>query len=157
MWPILLNKIVMDIILREDIKGLGYKNDTVKVKAGYGRNYLIPKGVAILASKSNRKMIDENIRQAAHKAEKSLKDAQAIADKIGEMILEIKTKAGESGKIFGAITAIQAAESLSGRGFDIDRKKITLSKDIKHVGDHSAVIDLHKNVHHEITIRVVTE
>ena len=92
MWPILLNKIVMDIILREDIKGLGYKNDTVKVKAGYGRNYLIPKGVAILASKSNRKMIDENIRQAAHKAEKSLKDAQAIADKIGEMILEIKTK-----------------------------------------------------------------
>ena len=82
----------MDIILREDIKGLGYKNDTVKVKAGYGRNYLIPKGVAILASKSNRKMIDENIRQAAHKAEKSLKDAQAIADKIGEMILEIKTK-----------------------------------------------------------------
>lgn len=147
----------MDIILREDIKGLGYKNDTVKVKAGYGRNYLIPKGVAILASKSNRKMIDENIRQAAHKAEKSLKDAQAIADKIGEMILEIKTKAGESGKIFGAITAIQTAEALSIKGFDIDRKKITLSKDIKHVGDHSAVIDLHKNVHHKIIVRVVSE
>ncbi|OUT99952.1 MAG: 50S ribosomal protein L9 [Flammeovirgaceae bacterium TMED32] len=147
----------MDIILREDIKGLGYKNDTVKVKAGYGRNYLIPKGVAILASKSNRKMIDENIRQAAHKAEKSLKDAQAIADKIGEMILEIKTKAGESGKIFGAITAIQTAEALSIKGFDIDRKKITLSKDIKHIGDHSAVIDLHKNVHHKIIVRVVSE
>ena len=81
----------MDIILREDIKGLGYKNDTVKVKAGYGRNYLIPKGVAILASKSNRKMIDENIRQAANKAEKSLKDAQAIENKLGEIILEIKT------------------------------------------------------------------
>ena len=79
----------MDIILKEDVKGLGYKNDTVNVKAGYGRNYLIPKGGAILASKSNRKMIDENIRQAAHKAEKSLKDAQAIADKIGETPFEM--------------------------------------------------------------------
>ncbi|MAJ51489.1 MAG: 50S ribosomal protein L9 [Flammeovirgaceae bacterium] len=147
----------MDIILREDIKGLGYKNDTVKVKAGYGRNYLIPKGVAMLASKSNKKMVDENIRQAAHKAEKSLKDAQAIADKMGDMILEIKTKAGESGKIFGAITAIQTAEALSVRGFDIDRKKITLSKDIKQIGDHSAVIELHKNIHHKIILRVVTE
>ena len=147
----------MDIILKEDIKGLGYKNDTVNVKAGYGRNYLIPKGVAMLASKSNRKMIDENIRQAAHKAEKLLKDAQSIADKMGEMILEIKTKAGESGKIFGAITAIQAAEALSAKGFDIDRKKITVSKDIKQIGDHSAVIDLHKNVHHKIILRVITE
>ena len=78
----------MDIILREDIKGLGYKNDTVKVKAGYGRNYLIPKGVAILASKSNRKMIDENIRQAAHKAEKSLKDARANLVKESPMFPE---------------------------------------------------------------------
>ena len=147
----------MDIILKEDIKGLGYKNDTVNVKAGYGRNYLIPKGAAMLASKSNRKMIDENIRQAAHKAEKLLKDAQSIADKMGEMILEIKTKAGESGKIFGAITAIQAAEALSAKGFDIDRKKITVSKDIKQIGDHSAVIDLHKNVHHKIILRVITE
>ena len=147
----------MDIILKEDVKGLGYKNDTVNVKAGYGRNYLIPKGAAMLASKSNRKMIDENIRQAAHKAEKLLKDAQSIADKIGEMILEIKTKAGDSGKIFGAITAIQAAEALSAKGFDIDRKKITVSKDIKQIGDHSAVIDLHKNVHHKIILRVITE
>ena len=113
----------MDIILREDVKGLGYKNDIVKVKAGYGRNYLIPRGVAILANKSNIKMINENIRQAAHKAEKSLKDAQSIAKKMGEMVLEIKTKAGDSGKIFGAITATQTAEALSAKGFDIDRKK----------------------------------
>ena len=147
----------MDIILREDVKGLGYKNDIVKVKAGYGRNYLIPRGVAILASKSNIKMINENIRQAAHKAEKSLKDAQSIAKKMGEMVLEIKTKAGESGKIFGAITATQTAEALSAKGFDIDRKKITVPKDIKQIGDHSAVIDLHKNVHHKIVLRVITE
>ena len=147
----------MDIILREDVKGLGYKNDIVKVKAGYGRNYLIPRGVAILASKSNIKMINENIRQAAHKAEKSLKDAQSIAKKMGEMVLEIKTKAGDSGKIFGAITATQTAEALSAKGFNIDRKKITVPKDIKQIGDHSAVIDLHKNVHHKIVLRVITE
>ena len=127
------------------------------MKAGYGRNYLIPRGVAILASKSNRKMINENIRQAAHKAEKSLKDAQSIAERMGEMVLEIKTKAGESGKIFGAITAIQAAEALSAKGFDIERKKITVPRDIKQIGDHSAVIDLHKNVHHKIILRGVTE
>ena len=147
----------MDIILREDVKGLGYKNDIVKVKAGYGRNYLIPRGVAILASKSNMKVIDENIRQAAHKAEKSLKDARSIAEKMGELVLEIKTKAGESGKIFGAITAIQAAEALSAKGFDIERKKITVPKNIKQIGDHPAVIDLHKNVHHKIILRVITE
>ena len=102
-------------------------------------------------------MINENIRQAAHKAEKSLKDAQSIAKKMGEMVLEIKTKAGDSGKIFGAITATQTAEALSAKGFDIDRKKITVPKDIKQIGDHSAVIDLHKNVHHKIVLRVITE
>ena len=147
----------MEIILREDVKGLGYKNDTVNVKPGYGRNFLIPKGVAIFASKSNKKMIDENIRQAAHKAEKFLKDAQAIADKLGDLILEITTKAGESGKIFGAITALQVADALTVKGFILDRKKITISKSIKELGDYKAVIDLHKNIHHEITLRVISE
>lgn len=147
----------MEIILREDIKGLGYKNDIVAVKAGYGRNYLIPQGMAILANTSNKKMIQENVRQAAHKAEKALKDAQAMAEKMGEIVVEIKTKAGESGKIFGAITALQIADALSSKGFDFDRKKIILSKNIKEVGEHSAVIDLHKEVHHEITLNVVAE
>ena len=147
----------MEIILREDIKGLGYKNDIVAVKAGYGRNYLIPQGMAILANTSNKKMIQENVRQAAHKAEKALKDAQAMAEKMGEIVVEIKTKAGESGKIFGAITALQIADALSSKGFDFGRKKIILSKNIKEVGEHSAVIDLHKEVHHEITLNVVAE
>lgn len=146
----------MEVILREDIKGIGYKNDTVKVKPGYGRNYLIPQGIAILANNSNRKMIDENIRQAAHKAEKLQSDAEAIVDSMGELSLEIKTKAGESGKIFGSITAIQVADGLKEKGFDIDRKKITVDT-IKEVGEHKAVIDLHKNVHHEITLNVVAE
>ncbi|MCP4460800.1 MAG: 50S ribosomal protein L9 [Cytophagales bacterium] len=146
----------MEVILREDIKGFGYKNDTVKVKPGYGRNYLIPQGIAILANKSNRKMIDENIRQAAHKAEKLQADADAIATSMGELTLDIKTKAGDSGKIFGSITAIQVADALKEKGFDIDRKKITVDT-IKEVGEHKAVIDLHKNVHHTITLNVVAE
>jgi large subunit ribosomal protein L9 len=147
----------MEIILREDIKGLGYKNDIVTVKPGYGRNYLIPKGIAILANNSNRKMIEENIRQAAHKAEKALKDAQEIAEKMGEIVLEIKTKAGESGKIFGAITALQVADALAAKGFEFDRKKVIVPKNIKEIGEHKAVIDLHKEVHHEITLNVVAE
>ncbi len=144
----------MDIILREDIKGLGYKNDIVTVKSGYGRNYLIPKGLAILANSTNRKMINENIRQAAHKAEKLKNDALEMASQIGDLTLEIKTKAGESGKIFGSITAIQVSDALQAKGFEIDRKKISVDN-IKELGEHKAVIDFHKNVHHEITIQVV--
>ena len=146
----------MEVILREDIKGLGYKNDTVTVKPGYGRNFLIPQGMAILANHSNQKMIDENIRQAAHKAEKLQKDAEALAGKIGDLTLEIKTKAGESGKIFGSITAIQIADALNSKGFEIDRKKITVSN-IKEIGEHKAELDLHKQVQHEITLKVVAE
>jgi len=147
----------MEVILREDIKGLGYKNDVVKVKPGYGRNYLIPRGFAILANNSNRKMIEENIRQAAHKAEKVLKDAESIAEKVGDLTLEIKTKAGESGKIFGAITALQVSDALAAKGFDIDRKKINFAHNIKEVGEHKVTLDLHKEVHHEITVNVIAE
>ncbi len=146
----------MDVILNEDIQGLGYKNDVVKVKDGYGRNFLIPRGMAIIASKSNRKMIDENIRQAAHKAEKALKDAQTFAESIGDVSIELKTKAGESGKIFGAITALQVSDALSAKSFNIDRKKISLPK-IKELGEYTAVLDLHKEVQHEIKINVVAE
>lgn len=146
----------MEVILKDDVKGLGYKNDTVKVKPGFGRNYLIPQGLAILANKSNRKMIDENIRQAAHKAEKLKMDADSLAAKIGDLTLEIRTKAGESGKIFGSITAIQIADALTAKGFDIDRKKISVGN-IKETGEHKATIDLHKEVHHQITLNVVAE
>ena len=147
----------MEVILREDIQGLGYKNDTVAVKPGYGRNFLIPRGMAIIASNSNRKRIDEEIRQASHKAEKAMKDATAIADKIGELTIEIQTKAGESGKIFGAITPIQVAEALAAKGFEIDRKRITFETKIKELGEYKAIIDLHKEVHHPIGVKVVSE
>lgn len=146
----------MEIILKDDVKGVGYKNDIVSVKPGYGRNYLIPQGFAIIASESNKKMIAENVRQASHKAEKIKNDAEEIASKLGDLKLEIKTKAGESGKIFGAVTALQVADALKEKGFDIDRKKISLGS-IKELGEHTAVIDLHKAVHHEITISVIAE
>jgi len=146
----------MEVILKEDIKGLGYKNDTVVVKPGYGRNFLIPQGFAIIGSVSNKKMITENIRQASHKAEKVRQDAQDIADKLGDMVVEIRTKAGESGKIFGAITALQVSDALAAKGFEIDRKKISFES-IKNLGEYTAKIDLHKEVKHEVKLSVVAE
>lgn len=121
----------MDVILKTDIKGLGYKNDTVSVKPGYGRNYLITQGFAVIASPSNRKMFAENIKQAAHKSDKIKGDAQAIADAIGDVALEIKAKAGDSGKIFGAVTTMQISDALKARGIDVDRKKISFKGEVK--------------------------
>ncbi|MCA6073651.1 50S ribosomal protein L9 [Fulvivirga sedimenti] len=147
----------MEVILTQDIQGLGYKNDTVDVKPGYGRNYLIPQGYAVIASSSNKKKFAENIKQAAHKAEKLKKDAEDLAANIGDLVLEIGTKAGESGKIFGAVTTVQIAESLKQKGFDIDRKRISFNQQIKQLGDYTAVIDLHREVKHEIGVKVVAE
>ncbi|MDN5214050.1 50S ribosomal protein L9 [Fulvivirgaceae bacterium BMA12] len=145
----------MEIILKEDIQGLGYKNDFVKVKPGYARNFLIPKGYAILASPSNKKMIEENVRQAAHKAEKVKQDAQALADSIGELSIEIPAKVGESGKIFGAVTTLQISDALKEKGFEIDRKKISFNSEVKTAGEFIAVLDLHKEVKHELKFNVV--
>lgn len=147
----------MEVILKEDIKGLGYKNDTVVVKPGYGRNYLIPQGFAIIGSASNKKMIAENIRQAAHKAEKIRQDAADIAAKMGDLTVEIKTKAGETGRIFGAITALQVSDALAAKGFEIDRKKISFATNIKELGEYPVALDLHKEVKHEVKISVVAE
>lgn len=145
----------MEVILKEDIHGLGYKYDFVKVKSGYARNYLIPKGYAMLANPSNKKMIEENVRQAAHKAEKVKQDAQAIADAIGNIVLNIPAKLGESGKIFGAVTTLQISDALKDKSIDIDRKKISFQSEIKTAGEFVAVIDLHKEVKHELKFNVV--
>jgi large subunit ribosomal protein L9 len=147
----------MEVILKQDVQGLGYKNDIVKVRPGYGRNYLIPNGIALLANEANRKMIEENIRQAAHKAEKIKQDALALANRIGDLTVDVGTKAGESGKIFGAITALQVAEALKTKGFDIDRRKIAFREVPKQLGTYTVVLDLHKEVKHEIKINVVAE
>jgi large subunit ribosomal protein L9 len=147
----------MEVILKQDVQGLGYKNDTVKVKAGYGRNYLIPNGFALIANDSNSRLIAENIRQAAHKAAKLKQDAEAMAQRIGELTIEIGAKAGETGKIFGAVTAFQVADVLKAKGFDIDRKKVIFKEQPKEVGTYTVTIDLHKEVKHEIKIKVVAE
>ncbi|MCK6618133.1 MAG: 50S ribosomal protein L9 [Cyclobacteriaceae bacterium] len=147
----------MHVILKQDVQGLGYKNDIVKVKAGYGRNYLIPNGLALIANDSNKRMAEENTRQAAHKAAKIKQDAETLAAKIGELVLEIGTKAGESGKIFGAVTALQVADALKAKGFDIDRKKVVFKEQPKQLGTYSVSLDLHKEVKHEIKVKVVSE
>lgn len=147
----------MEIILKEDVKGVGYKNDIVNVRPGYGRNYLIPQGFAIIANNSNKKLVEENVRQASHKASKIKQDAEALAKSIGELTVTISTKAGESGKIFGAVTALQIADALKDKGFDVDRKRIVIKDAIKNLGEYPVVIDLHKEVKHNITVNVVGE
>ncbi len=147
----------MEIILKEDIKGLGYKNDIVKVRDGYGRNFLIPKKVAILATESNKKVVAENIKQAAHKAEKIKSEAADIAAKLENLVISISTKVGDSGKIFGAITSLQVSDALKAKGFTVDRKRISFKEDIKEVGAYKAHLDLHKEVKQTITVNVVAE
>jgi large subunit ribosomal protein L9 len=146
----------MEIILKTDIAGLGYKNDTLDVKPGYGRNYLIPQGYAVLATAQNKKILAENLKQAAHKAEKLKSDAEAIAQQIGNSVFTIAMKTGESGRIFGRVTSIQISDALALQGISIDRKKITID-DIKFVGNYKAIVDLHKEVKHEVSVSVVAE
>lgn len=147
----------MDVILKQNVVGLGYKNDTVKVKPGFGRNYLIPQGIAIIANNSNKKMIEENIKQAAHKAEKIKTAALATAAKIGDMLLTVGAKVGESGKIFGAVTTLQISDLLAEKGIEVDRKQITFPVQPKEVGQYVALVDLHKEVKHEVKFEVVGE
>ncbi|PZX60410.1 large subunit ribosomal protein L9 [Algoriphagus ratkowskyi] len=147
----------MEIILKTDIKGLGYKNDLVAVKSGYGRNYLIPQGFAVLATGSNKKILAENIKQAAHKAEKIKTEAQNIAEKLEALTLEIKAKIGESGKIFGKVTTLQIADALAVQGIDIDRKKISINTPVDGAGEFLAEVDLHREVKTNVKFNVSGE
>jgi large subunit ribosomal protein L9 len=144
----------MEIILKEDVIGLGYKNDIVNVKSGYGRNYLIPQGKGVIASESAKKVLAENLRQQAVKLAKIKADAQAIADKLAGVSLTIATKVSNSGVIYGSVNSLQIADELAKIGFDIDRKKIVV-KDVKTVGDFVAVVKLHKEVSAEVPFTVV--
>ena len=144
----------MEIILKEDIIGLGYKNDIVDVKSGYGRNYLIPTGKAVIASDSAKKMLAEDLKQRAHKLEKIKNEAQALADKLAEVALTIPTKVSATGVIYGSVNSLQIADEKL--GFDIDRKIIVV-KDVKEVGSYHATVKLHKEVSVEIPFEVVAE
>ncbi len=137
----------MEIILKEDVQGLGYKNDIVEVKPGYGRNYLIPKGAATMATPSAKKVLAENLKQAAHKAEKIKSAALDIAERIAATTIEVFAKVSETGKIFGAVTNIQIADALKAQGIEVDRRKISFKQeDVKTVGTYTAQADLHRDV-----------
>ena len=147
----------MELILVEDVAGLGYKNDIVSVKKGYGRNYLIPQGKAVIASESARKVLAENLKQRAHKLAKIKADAEELAAKLAPVALTIATKVSATGTIFGAVTNIQIAEALGKLGFEIDRKTIVVKETVKEVGSYTATVKLHKEVSVEIPFEVVAE
>ncbi len=147
----------MQVILKEDIANLGYKDDIVTVKDGYGRNYLIPQQKAVIASESARKVLAENLRQRAHKLEKIKADAQALAAKLEGVSLTIGAKTSTTGTIFGSVTNIQIADELAKKGFEVERKNIILKDSVKEVGNYKAVLKLHKEVSVEIPFEVVSE
>jgi len=147
----------MEIILKEDVLNLGYKNDVVTVKSGYGRNYLIPTGKAVIASPAAKKMLAEELKQRAHKLEKIKKDAEAVAESLKGVSLTIVTKVSATGAIYGSVGNIQIAEELAKLGHNIDRKIIVVKDTVKEVGHYKAVVKLHKEVSVEIPFEVVAE
>lgn len=147
----------MKIILKEDVRGLGYKDDVVEVKDGYGRNYLIPQCKAIVATPSAIKVLEENQRQRAHKLAKIKEEAVAAAAALEGVALTIGAKTSANGTIFGSVNAIQVAEALEKLGHNVDRKLIIIKDNIKEVGNYTATIQFHKEVAVEVPFEVVAE
>ena len=146
----------MKIILKQDVKNLGHKDDVVEVKSGYGRNYLVPQGMGKLANESALKMLAEDIRQRGFKLEKIRKDADEMAEKLNGLSITLPAKAGASGKIFGSITGLQIANAIKEKGIEVDRRKIVVD-DIKMLGSYTAVVNLFKDINATLTIEVVAE
>lgn len=148
----------MEIILKQDVKGLGYKNDMVTVRNGYGRNFLLPKGLAVLATDSAKKMHAEVLKQTSFKEEKSRKEAAGNAEKLANVSIQVGAKAGENGKIFGSVTTIQVAEALQKAGYNIERKNIEIEgESIKALGSYKAKVRLYKEVSATVNFEVVAE
>jgi len=147
----------MKLILKEDVSGLGYKDDVVEVKSGYGRNYLIPTCKAVIASPSALKVLAENQRQRAHKLAKIKADAEALAAQLSGLELTIGAKTSATGTIFGSVNSIQIAEALEKLGHNVDRKLIDIKEPVKEVGKYNATVRLHKEVTVEIPFEVVAE
>ena len=147
----------MQLILKEDVLNLGYKDDVVTVKNGYGRNYLIPQGKAIMASPSALKVLAENQRQRAHKLEKIKADAQAVAASLEGVTITIGAKTSSTGTIFGSVTNIQVSEALEKAGITIDRKVIYIKEAVKEIGSYKAIVKLHKEVSVDLPFEVVAE
>ena len=148
----------MEVILKKNVDKLGYANEVVTVKPGYGRNFLIPQGYAVLATASAKKAHEEVMRQKSHKESKMLAEAQAIATKLADVSVSILTKAGENGKIFGSVNTVQLAEALRGQGFDIDRKSLKIKDEpIRELGSFEAEANLYKGVKQSFKFEVVSE
>jgi large subunit ribosomal protein L9 len=149
----------MEIILKQDVANLGYKDDQVKVKNGYARNYLIPQGFAIMASETNKKIHAENLKQRAFKLEKIKNEAETLAKALENVVVKIGAKAGTSGKIYGSVNSIQIAEALKEQyNYDIDRRKIVIDgESVKELGTYKAKINLHKEIKAEISFEVFAE
>jgi large subunit ribosomal protein L9 len=150
----------MEVILTKDVDKLGYKNDLVKVKPGYGRNFLVPQGLAILATPSSKKVLTETLKQRAFKEEKIKKDAEGVAETLKKTTLKVAAKAGESGKIFGSVNSIQIADAIkSATGKEIERKNITLvdAENIKTLGTYKAKVKVHREITVEVDFEVVAE
>jgi large subunit ribosomal protein L9 len=148
----------MEVILKKDIEKLGYKDDVVSVRDGYGRNFLIPQGLAIVATSSTKKILAENLKQRAHKETKVRAEADKAAKSLRDIAIKVGAKAGESGKIFGSVNTVMLADALKKLGFDIERKNITIKNEpIKTLGKYEAVIRLHKDLTETITFEVIEE
>lgn len=148
----------MDIILKENIDNLGYKNDLVTVKDGYARNYLIPKGLAMYATSGNLKMREETLKQRAHKEAKIAQDAEKMATELKSMTIKVGAKVGENGKIFGSVNSIQLADALAKLGMNVERKNINIKEEpIKQVGTYNAEVKLHRDIKETITFEVVED
>ena len=149
----------MEIILKEDVRHLGHKNDIVTVKDGYFNNFLLPNGLAIKATESAKKQLAETIKQRAHKEEKLVADAKAIAEKLAAVSVTIPTKVSQSGKIYGSVNNIQVAEALAALGYEIDRRKIELkdADKISEIGTYDAIVDIYRGVEATVKVIVVDE
>ena len=148
----------MELILKQDVANLGFKDDLVTVKNGYGRNYLIPNGLAVIANASSKRMLEETLKQRAHKEEKLVNEAEAIAEKLESTVITVATKAGEKGKIFGSVNNIQIAKALKEQGYEIDRKNIQLKDEhIKALGKYEATVRLYKHIEKKLQFEVIAE
>ncbi len=147
----------MELILKEDVANLGYKDDIVTVKSGYGRNFLIPQGKAVIASKSARKVLAEDLKQRTHKLEEIKQAAKELAAKMEGTTLVIGAKTSSTGTIFGSVSNIQIAEELAKKGFEVDRKTINIKDPVKEVGKYTAIVNLHKEVAVDIAFEVIAE
>ena len=145
----------MELILKEDVENLGFKDDLVVVKNGYGRNFLIPQGKAVLATSSAKKVLAEKIKQSQNKQKEAISEAQKVVKKLEKLELKISAKSLESDKLFGSVTSAEIAKELSSNGFEIEKKCIQLSSNIKKTGAYSAKIRLHREVYFDLNFEVI--